>query len=300
MEILRGLLPVLMTPFDTSGEVDTNKLKLLTEHLCSQDIAGLWVLGTGSEDMAMSFRQRLTVAQTVSDADTKNKKIFMGTGFYSYKDTTDFLFELRGLKFDAVHYMPYHPLISHDRIVWTYQDLAERSANPVWLYFSGNWSQTLPFEKIAHLSTHQNIGGVKFSSSNIVHVQQAASLSRPDFQVISAVVRTLYSCLHIGITATTTVEACAYYQPIINIFKTFARGDYKNALYLQQKLNVFLDSFPRSPSKDNFLKIAESKYVLSQQGLCGETMAAPYRQLDNSEKKEIDLIIKNNSDWIFE
>ena len=68
----------------------------------------------------MSFRQRLTVAQTVSEADTKNKKIFMGAGFYSHKDTTDFLFELRGLKFDAIHYMPYHPLISHERIVWSY------------------------------------------------------------------------------------------------------------------------------------------------------------------------------------
>ena len=74
MEIVRGLIPVLITPFDKTGDVDTNKLKLLTEHLCDHDIAGLWVLGTGSEDMAMSFRQRLTVAQTVSEADTKNKK----------------------------------------------------------------------------------------------------------------------------------------------------------------------------------------------------------------------------------
>ena len=286
MGIVRGLIPVLITPFDKTGDVDTNKLKLLAEHLCAQDIAGLWVLGTGSEDMAMSFRQRLTVAQTVSEADTKNKKIFMGAGFYSYKDTTDFLLELRGLKFDAIHYMPYHPLISHERIVWSYEDLAERSTHPVWLYFSGNWSQTLPLAKIEHLSTHQNICGVKFSSSNIVQVQQAASLSRPDFQVISAVVRTLYSCLQLGIQATTTVEACAYHRPIINIFKTFARGDYKNALHLQKKLNGFLDSFPKGPGKDNFLKIAESKYVLSKEGLCGETMAAPYRQLECSEKKK--------------
>ena len=103
----------------------------------------------------------------------------MGAGFYSYKDTTDFLFELRGLKFDAIHYMPYHPLISHERIVWSYEDLAERSTHPVWLYFSGNWSQTLPFAKLSicrHIKTYAALSLVavtlfRCSKPRLYHVQ---------------------------------------------------------------------------------------------------------------------------------
>ena len=41
----------------------------LVEYLCSKNIGGLWVLGTGSEDMNLSYKQRLEVAQTVAHAN---------------------------------------------------------------------------------------------------------------------------------------------------------------------------------------------------------------------------------------
>ena len=55
---------------------------------------------------------------------------------------------------------------------------------------------------------------------------------------------------------------------------------------------------PKGPGKDNFLKVAEAKYILSQNGLSGETMSAPYRGLTDAEKKVIDTIIEKNKDWI--
>lgn len=295
MTHLMGLMPVLITPFNEDLSVDHGRLKRLTEHLCRQSIAGLWVLGTGSEDMSMTFKQRLEVAETVSQADTNGKALFMGASFFSHQDSLDLITEMKGLKYDGIHYMPYHPLISHDRIEWIYEDLAEKSQKPVWMYFSGNWSQTLSVDRMARLAKHSNIGGVKYSSSNIVNVQKAAILNVPEFQVITAVVRTLYSCLQLGITATTTVEACAYHKPIIKIFELFNAGEYTQALNMQKKLNVFLDSFPKGPGKDNFLKVAESK---SLKGLCGESMSAPYRMLTSAEKVEIEAIVNANESWI--
>lgn len=298
MRQLSGLLPVLITPLNEDRSIDSIRLKALTEHLCRQKISGLWVLGTGSEDMSLTFRQRLKVAETVSEANTNNKSIFMGAGFFSHQDSLDFISAIDGLKCDALHCMPYHPVISHERIEWIYEDLAEKSTKPIWMYFSGNWSQTLPIDKISRLAQHPNIAGVKYSSSNIINILNAAQLNNPDFQVITAVVRTLYNCLQLGIKATTTVEACAYHNPIIEIFDLFEKGKHDEALAVQIKLNDFLDSFPKGPGKDNFLKVAESKYVLSHQGLSGETMSAPYRGLTDAEKAEIDAIISKNKDWI--
>jgi dihydrodipicolinate synthase/N-acetylneuraminate lyase len=282
------------------GTVDSHRLKRLTEHLCQKDIAGLWVLGTGSEDMSLTFRQRIAVAQTVCEADTQGKKILIGASFFSHYETRDFLRELHDLEFDGIHFMPYHPLVSKDRIEWAYQDLAENSPKPVWLYFSGNWSQTLSHKSISKLSLHENIAGVKFSSSNIISVQKALELESPKFQVMTAVVRSLYSCLHMGVSAATTVEACAFHKPIIEIFNLFRDKDFDAAKVAQLRLNSFLDDFPKSPGMDNFLKVAESKYVLSKEDYCLEAMTPPYRELEDSEKLEIDNLIAKHRDWVLE
>jgi 4-hydroxy-tetrahydrodipicolinate synthase len=298
MKHLNGLVPVLITPLNEDGSVDSIRLKALTEHLCRLEISGLWVLGTGSEDMSLTFKQRLKVAESVSEADTNDKVIIMGAGFFSYQDSLDLIAAMDGLEFDALHCMPYHPVISHERIEWIYEDLAEKSSKPVWMYFSENWSQTLPVQKISRLAQHPNIGGVKYSTSNIVNILSVAQLNNTNFQVITAVVRTLYNCLQLGIKATTTVDGCAYHRPIIEIFDLFVKGQNDKALALQIKLNTFLDSLPKGPGKDNFLKVAESKYVLSCQGLSGETMSAPYRGLTDEEKAEIDNLLEQNKGWI--
>jgi len=299
MKKLSGLIPVLITPLNSDKSVDATRLKRLTEHLCSQDIAGLWVLGTGSEDMALAYDDRLAVARTVCSSDTQEKAIILGAGFSSHAESLNFMSDTKGLDFDAYHVMPYNPVISHDLIESAYVDLADNASKPVWLYFSGNWSQTLPHSHIKNLSIHENICGVKYSSSNIVNIQKAALLDSDDFQVVTAVVRTLYSCLQLGIKAATTVEACAYHKPIIEIFAKFAEGQADLAYGIQTKLNAFLEGFPAGPGKDNFLKVAESKYVLSKWDLAQEFMAAPYRILTAKEKLQIDEHINKNKDWVF-
>ena len=298
MNKLSGLIPVLITPLNSDQSIDVPRLKALTEHLCRQDIAGLWVLGTGSEDMALTFSDRMLVAETVCSADTNGKAMMVGAGFSSHAEAVQFIKQTEGLDCAAYHSMPYNPVISHDRIEWAYNDLADKASKPLWLYFSGNWSQTLPHAHVRRLSEHPNIGGVKYSSSNIVSVQKAALLESETFQVVTAVVRTLYSCLQLGIKATTTVEACAYHRPITEIFRLFAAGKTEEALALQTRLNTFLDGFPTGPGKDNFLKVAESKYVLSETDLSQEYMADPYRLLTNEEKAQIDSHVEANKDWV--
>ena len=50
-----GIVPVVDTPLTSEEEIDVPALRRLIEFLNSKRIGGLWVLGTGSEDMNLSF-----------------------------------------------------------------------------------------------------------------------------------------------------------------------------------------------------------------------------------------------------
>ena len=65
MRQLEGVIPVLLTPFTKNGEVDEPALARLVKYLNSKNIGGFWVLGTGAEDMNLTYQQRLRVAETV-------------------------------------------------------------------------------------------------------------------------------------------------------------------------------------------------------------------------------------------
>ena len=61
MKKLEGVIPVLLTPLTKSGDIDEPSLIKLVKYLNKKNIGGFWVLGTGSEDMNLTYQQRLQV-----------------------------------------------------------------------------------------------------------------------------------------------------------------------------------------------------------------------------------------------
>ena len=68
MKKLKGVIPVLITPLNRDKSVDTGALMALCEYYEDQKVSGVWVLGTGGEDMCLSFGQRVTVTQAVTES----------------------------------------------------------------------------------------------------------------------------------------------------------------------------------------------------------------------------------------
>ncbi len=297
MRKLEGVIPVLLTPMTKEGEVDETSLSNLVEYLNEKKIGGFWVLGTGAEDMSLTYKQRLRVAETVSEANNGKSPIILGSSFFSMRDSMDFMKDTAHLNFDAYHVMPYHPLLSLDRIEWMYKKLADHAERPLWMYTSANWCRFIPPEFIENMMSYPNIAGVKFSTSNAVHTEKVIGMANDEFQVLTAVVRTFYASLCLGVKGGTTVEACPFIDPIVSLYEQFVAGDLNKALETQQKLNRLLESMPKGPGQDNFLRVAEGKYILSKKGICKEYMSGYYRELTPKEKCEIDKVLEEN-EWI--
>ncbi|HHB80261.1 MAG TPA: dihydrodipicolinate synthase family protein, partial [Aliiroseovarius sp.] len=208
----------------------------------------------------------------------------LGCSFYAPAESLAFIDASAGLSFDAYHAMPYHPKVSLNQIQSWYGLLADRCSKPLWAYTSGNWAQRMGPDFIAKIKEIPNIGGVKYSSSNTVDVQGAIELQDDDFQVITAVVKTLYSSLCLGVSAATTVEASVFFPEVAEIFRLYEEGHYEEAYAAQRHLNNVLLKYPSPAAKDNFLRVAELKYLLSLQGMAQEYVTDYYRELTESEK----------------
>ena len=75
MTEIRGVVPVLSTPITRDEQIDEAGLRRLVDFLVEKDIAALWVLGTGSEDMNLTYEKRLQVAEIVTEGKRRSKAL---------------------------------------------------------------------------------------------------------------------------------------------------------------------------------------------------------------------------------
>ena len=264
MKALEGIIPVLITPLNKKLDLDIQSLKKIINYISFYNPCAFWANGTGSEDMSLSLNKRITLTKKICDFNKKKIPIISGCSFHSFDETFEFLNKTKNFDISGYHYLPYNNMISLSNLDLLYKDVAKYASKPVWLYTSANWYKYISPNFIDNLKRIKNIAGVKYSTSNIVDMQLVQSLADTRFQVISAVVKTLYSCLSLGVKASTTVEAFTYPKLINKIRNSFINGDLKNSYLLQKKLNYLVNNMPQISAKNNFLKVAEIKYLLSK------------------------------------
>ena len=284
---VRGIVPVVSTPLTAEEDIDVEGLRRLIDFLNTKNVGGLWVLGTGSEDMNLSFAKRIKVARAACAANASKTPLLLGAGFFAMEDILNFIEETKGLEFDGYHVMPYNPRLSLERLDWFYRHIADKCPKPLWMYTSGNWSKPVTPAFVANLKPHPNIAGIKFSNRDTVAITEVAKLADEGFQVITAVASQLYACLSLGSKAHTSSLSCCLPEPMIEIYELYVKGKYDESLSAQRRLNIFLEELSKNTKKDNFLQAADEKYILKLRGICDEYVTSYYRQVDEVEKERI-------------
>ena len=83
---LNGVIPVVQTPIDANGSIDEKGLRRHMDFLGGLDTGGFWGLGTGSEDMNLTFEKRLQAARVLTEANAGRKPLILGAGFYALEE----------------------------------------------------------------------------------------------------------------------------------------------------------------------------------------------------------------------
>lgn len=78
-DALKGVFPVVYSPFDADGNIDEEDLRKLVEHLISAGVHGVSAVGTASESQKLTNSERNWMARVVIDQVKGRVPVLVGT-----------------------------------------------------------------------------------------------------------------------------------------------------------------------------------------------------------------------------
>ncbi len=285
--MLKGLIPVLLTPMLKDHKVDPNGMKKLINYLASHNLDGLWALGSASEEINIGFSQKIKVAKLINKFNKNKMKIIMGSGCVSLDDHYRFIDETAECKFYGLHILPYDLKMGKSRTINLFEKIAERSPWPVWMYHNPKRGRAFELETIREISQHHNVGGIKIGGYNLTDISKCFMLKSSEFDVVAAGSGQLYACLALGAEAHTTSEGSVYPQIFKKIFELFQSNHLDEALSLQRKWMLLNAKVPRTSNGEH---CAEEKYFLHKLEICQRWVNENYEIHTEEETVKLDKI----------
>lgn len=285
---LKGILPVLLTPMLSNGEIDKISTFKLINYLTKKKVSGFWCLGSTGEELNITRERRLTFIQTVVEANYKNLPIITGTGENNAESILKFIDEIKHLNISGIQYLPRDTKLSDSQLINEIKYLSKNSKFPIWLYNNILRGKELSFNLVKELANEDNIHGIKYGAKNHLEYIRITSLHEKKFQVLSAGNFFLGNLLY-GCDAGTASEANCWPEKYIKIYDLFKKKKYDSAIQLQQKLIELSKSIPKTGNGENS---AEEKYILNIKGICKPYTNNLYRTYNYKEKKICRKILK--------
>lgn len=241
-EKFRGIFPPVPTVVDEQGELDTEGMARLLEHVISSGAHGMLILGSGGEFSHFSSAQRKQIAEFCLRHVNHRVPVLIGIACAGTSETIELGLHAQRHGADGVLVVnPYYAKLSEEARYTHYKRVATALETPVFLYnFPELTGQDIGLEVIARLARDvPNIIGIKDTIDNISHTREIINrvhAFRPEFVIFSGydeyMLDTLLLGGHGGIPATFN------FAPHITggIYDAFLAKDMQTAQRLQQQL----------------------------------------------------------------
>ena len=180
--LIEGVFAAIPTPFYSDERLYLKKLEANVSRYSRSLLAGMVVLGSTGEAVALTDDESREVLRTVAAAAAPDKVLIAGAGRESVKATLEIAEAAAELKFDAVLVRTpayYKPQMTKAAVLHHFRSVADRSPLPVVLYHIPKFvPYEFPVEVVAELAQHPNIIGIKDSSGSVERVRQTVELTR--------------------------------------------------------------------------------------------------------------------------
>ena len=180
--LLEGVFAAATTPFYPDERVYFRKLEFNIARLSSTALAGLVVLGSTGEGVALNDAESKDVLRVAAEAASEDKVLLAGVARESVRATLELAAAAADYGYDAVlvrNPSYYRPQLTHEALLHYYRSVADRSALPVVLYSIPKFTQAeIPLEVIEALAEHPNVIGLKDSSGSVERIRAVVRATR--------------------------------------------------------------------------------------------------------------------------
>lgn len=288
--MFKGIYTPIVTPFKKNEEIDYDKMKHNLDKWGKTDLDGIVVLGSNGEFVYLSKEEQLEVVKFVIANFNKDKKVIVGTGCESTRETIKLSKEMATLGADAVLVLPpnyYKGNMKDDTLYKHFIDVADESPIPVMIYnMPKNTGINLPSSLIARMAKHPNIVGIKDTSGNIVQLTEIVRDTDEDFAVFAGNAGYLLPALAVGARGATLALANILPEDCCKLVDLFKEGKLEEAKELQLKIMEI------NFTVTGKFGIPALKVALNLLGYQGGEPRRPLRPLSEENKRVVENVLR--------
>lgn len=210
--VVRGLIPVLATPFEPNGDLDTGSLRRLVEFQLASHVDGVAVFGFASEGFSLTATERQEILRVVTAATGPDLPVVAGVAATSARDAVE---QARAAgeagASVAMVVPPFMVKPSAAQIVDFYGAVATQGGLPVMVQDAPvSTGLTMPVPLIAELAKLDGVDAVKVEAQPTPpKVGAVVAATPPDFLTLGGL-NALFVLEEYGRGAAGTMPACEF------------------------------------------------------------------------------------------
>ncbi|MEN8121515.1 MAG: 4-hydroxy-tetrahydrodipicolinate synthase [Bacteroidota bacterium] len=236
---LKGTGVAIVTPFRKDSSIDFSSLEKLVNHLLSNGVDYLVVLGTTGEAATLNSDEKKAVLNFV--IDTVDKKVPIVAGFGG-NNTSEIVSNIKHYNFNGIDAIlsvsPYYNKPGQKGLYNHYKAIATASSLPVILYnVPGRTTVNISAETTLRLAHDvENIVAVKEASGDFEQIMHILKDKPGDFMVISGDDLLTLPLVSMGVHGVISVTANAFPKEYSNLINLALKGKFKEAMNIQNSL----------------------------------------------------------------
>jgi 4-hydroxy-tetrahydrodipicolinate synthase len=271
LDVFKGSLVALVTPFDDDNRVDFLSLKRLIEFQVEQGSDGLVIAGTTGESATLERSEHIEVISRAVEFADGRLPIIAGTGSNSTAQTVDLSCAVADTGIDAfLIVVPYYNKPVQEGLFQHFTVIADAVHKPVLMYnVPGRTVADMLPETVARLAKHENIFGIKEATGDIDRLRAIQELVDDDFMMYSGDDFTILPFIDQGGHGVVTVSGNVAAAQVARICRLAMDGRMDEAKALDESLQslnkaLFVESNP-----------IPVKWAVSQMGLMQANIRLP-------------------------
>ncbi len=186
-QIFKGAATALVTPMNSDGSVNYNRLESLVDEQIKAGIDALVICGTTGEKSTLRYDEHLKVIETSVNACDKRVPIIAGTGSNDTVYSVELCNDAEAVGADAfLMVTPYYNKTSQTGLVAHYNYIADRVNKPIILYnVPSRTGVAINPQTYKELSKHPNIVATKEANGDLSSVAETKYLCGDDLDIYS-------------------------------------------------------------------------------------------------------------------
>lgn len=271
----------LITPFK-NNKIDEKALQKMVEFQIKNGVDGIVPCGTTGESPTLSHEEHNRVIELCIKFAKGRVKIMAGTGSNSTEEAI--MMTKHAKKLGATSCLIVAPYYNKPTPEGVYQHFKalDKCGIPLIIYnIPGRSVINISDENLARIAQLKNVIGIKDATGDLARVASLRLLIKKDFAYLSGEDATVVGFNAMGGTGVISVTSNVAPKMVSDLQKATAKGDYKTALKIQDKLTalhaaMFCETNP-----------IPVKYAASLMGLCSDEIRLPLVEPSAAAKERV-------------